>query len=196
MENKSHVFEQEVQILNHAKSVLNQKNFSADILEEELEYLTKNYEKLLADTRVITNISDRLQNKLNVANDQLNITNDKLTTTNEELHTTNEELNATNEKLNSTNALLQRTIDELVRAKVSKKATTIVFMAAILLFVISEVFLEPIVDKLFPNDYIINIVIKGSIALLLKPIDYLVESYLLRGAMRNSRKIKSYTVDV
>lgn len=179
-DNKQHVFEQEVQVLSRAKAILKQNDLSLEQFEKEFDNLTDNFEKLLGDTRVITKISDRLQNKLND-------TNDKLIDTNEELKSVNEELNTTNEKL-------QLTIDELVKARVSKRATTIVFMAAIMLFVVSEVFLEPLVDSAFPNDYIINISIKGSIALLLKPIDYLVERYLLSSAMRKSKMQRTANV--
>ncbi len=166
MQDPKHVFEKEVQALNHAKAVLREKNKSLEKLANEYEALSKDYEKLLGDARVITNISDRLQNRLNRAN---------------------QELQASSEEIQHKNDQLQNTINELTKAKVSKKATTIVLMAAILLFLVSEVFLEPIVDTYFQQEFVINIAIKGSIALLLKPIDYLVEWYLLRDAMHKSR---------
>lgn len=174
MQDPKHVFEKEVQALNHAKSVLREKNNSLEKLAKEYEMLSKDYEKLLGDARVITNISDRLQNRLNKANDELN--------------RANRDLQSSSAEINRKNDLLQNTIDELTKARVSKKATTIVLMAAILLFLVSEVFLEPIVDSYFQQDFIINIAIKGSIALLLKPIDYLVEWFLLKDAMRKTRK--------
>ncbi len=172
-----HVFEKEVQALNHAKTVLREKNQSLEKLAKEYEILSKDYEKLLGDARVITNISDRLQNRLNRANDSLN--------------RANEELSVRADVIRKKNEQLQATIDELTKAKVSKKATTIVLIAAVLLFLISEVFLEPIVDQYFHDDFLINISIKGSIALLLKPIDYLVEWFLLRDTMRKTKKIEA-----
>ncbi|NJO01020.1 MAG: hypothetical protein HC880_04380 [Bacteroidia bacterium] len=126
MQDPKHVFEKEVQALNHAKSVLREKNNSLEKLAKEYEMLSKDYEKLLGDARVITNISDRLQNRLNKANDELN--------------RANRDLQSSSAEINRKNDLLQNTIDELTKARVSKKATTIVLMAAILLFLVSEVF--------------------------------------------------------
>lgn len=161
------VFDNETQYLKQAKLVLAQADQSAESLRQEYEVLIAQYEKLLGDSSVITKISDRLQNRLNRANDKLE---------------------ASSREIKRKNELLQDAIKELTKARVSKRATTIVFMAAIILFIISEVFLEPIVDAYFQDDVYINIAIKGSIALLLKPIDYLVEWYLLRDTMRKTRQ--------
>lgn len=166
MRDSIHVFDKEVQTLEHARSVLQKTPQEVEALTQEFEALSDDYEKLLDDAQVITKISDRLQNRLNKAN---------------------EELTQSHKEIKRKNELLQNTIDELTKAKISKKATTIVFTAAILLFVVSEVFLEPIVDSFIKQNYI-NVAIKGSIALLLKPIDYLVEWYLLRDAMRKAKK--------
>ena len=174
MQDPKHVFEKEVQALNHAKAVLKEKNKSIERLSKEYELLSKDYEKLLGDTRVITNISDRLQNRLNRANTELN--------------KVNLDLQASSEEIKRKNEQLRNTIDELTKARISRKATTITLLAAILLFMVSEVFLEPIVDSFFQSEFYINLIIKGSIALLLKPIDYLVEWYLLQDAMQKSRK--------
>lgn len=179
MQDPKHVFEKEVQALNHAKAVLREKNQSLEKLAKEYEVLSKDYEKLLDDTRVITNISDRLQNRLNRANDQLN--------------RVNQDLQESSEVIQRKNEQLQSYIDELTKARVSKKATTIVLMAAIVLFLISEVFLEPIVDSYINQDsqyFFFNIAIKLSIAILLKPIDYVVEGYLMRDARRKSEAVK------
>ena len=160
------VFEKEVQALNHAKSMVKIEGATLEDMRTEYALLVKDYEKLLDDTRVITKISDRLQNRLDRANEKLSLSRDEIARKNE---------------------MLQSTIDELTKARIGRKATTIVLGAAVLLFLISEVFLEPIVDA-YANNFGISIFIKLSIALLLKPIDYLVEWYLTRDTMRKSRR--------
>lgn len=194
-DNKQHVFDKELNTLNHAKTVLERESISAEDIQAEYKDLTENYQQLLADTRVITNISDRLQNKLNITNDKLQNANDTLEANSKEIEEKNEELKAINDEvekknqlLQSTNETLQNTIDELTKARISRQAATIVLMAAILLFIISELFLEPIVDKYFKDNFLISVAIKGSIALLLRPIDYLLEGYLQRLAVQKSTK--------
>ena len=182
MQEPNDVFNREVQTLKEAKAVLKKKTNSLEELKEAYKTLSQDYESLLGDARVITNISDRLQNRLNITNDKLHLTNDKLNDANLELKRSAEEIQGKNE-------LLQSTIDELTKAKIGRKTTTIVLMAAVLLFLISEVFLEPIVDKYFQQDFFYNIGIKLSIALLLKPIDYLVEWVLMKDTMRKSKQV-------
>ncbi|MCU0447364.1 MAG: hypothetical protein MUE85_20910 [Microscillaceae bacterium] len=187
MHTSKDVFEKEVLALNHAKSVLKQSPTSPNQLLKEYEQLSKDYEKLLNDAKVITNISDRLQNKLNQANDKLNETNEELNEANHSLTISAEEIQRKNELLQKTNELLQETIEELVKARVGRRAATVVLMVAILLFVLSEVFLEPIIDDYFQNEVWMNLIIKLLLALSLRPIDYFVEHYLRRAAMKKTR---------
>ena len=171
-----HVFEKETQVLKSAQKTLENQDITQDLLWKEYAYLTKNYEKLLGDSRVITNISDRLQNRLNAAN--------------ENLQHQSEEIRAINTQLEKKAIELQSSIDELTRAKISRKATTITLIAAVILFIISEGLLEPWVEKYMPSNQIgswVGFLMKGLIALLLKPIDYLVESYLKKEARRKSQ---------
>lgn len=165
--NQDNVFNAESQVLKHSKDILESPIQDKRTLFEEYKKLTDNYGKLLSDAKLITNVSDRLQNRLNKAHDKLKVSS---------------------EEVKRKNKLLEETIDELTKAKVGRRATTIVFMAAILLFIATEVFIEPIVDVHFKNN-IINIGLKGSIALLLKPIDYLVEGYLMRSARKKSKTL-------
>ena len=100
---------------------------------DELKQITVNYEELLDQTVLITRISDRLQKKLDKTNDKLQNLNDQL---------------------NDKNIELQNTIDDLVKAKAGRKATTIVFIFALILFVFSEALLEPYIDSYADNMYI------------------------------------------
>ncbi|GAB4395490.1 MAG: hypothetical protein OHK0053_03800 [Microscillaceae bacterium] len=190
-EPRKDVFEKEVESLTRAKSILNREDFDRDALLTEYESLSRDYEKLLGDARVMTNVSDRLHHRLNRAYDKINQTLEDLKEAHEELTTKAEEIERKRQLLETTNNLLQNTIDELTRTRISKKATTIALLAAILLFFASEIFLEPLVESIFnlgKEDSAISFLLKGSIALLLKPIDYLVEWYLMRDIRRKTRR--------
>lgn len=154
---KQDVFVNEKKILKKAQAT-SEKALEQEILSEEFKKLTEQYAQLLGDARLVTSVSDRLQNKINRANDQLNEANEKIT--------------AQNDKL-------RQTIVQLREAKVGRKATTIVLLLAVVLFLISEAFIEPQIEKVI-DDWYIGLIFKGLIALLLKPIERIVEKVLLR----------------
>lgn len=186
------VFEKEVETLNRAKQLLNTKEHSIEQIKEEYEKLSLEYENLLNDARVMTRVSDRLQVKLNKAYDQLNHKTNLLEETHGKLDLAYKDLQKSTEEIDQKRIMLQNLVDELTQAKVSKRATTITLTAAILLFGISELFFDPIIDNYYEDDFFTNIILKMSFALLLKPIDYLIEWYLLQEVKRkNARNLKN-----
>ena len=134
---------------------------------EELNLITDNYEELLDQTVLITRISDRLQKKLDKTNDKLQNLNDQL---------------------NDKNIELQDTIDDLVKAKAGRKATTIVFVFALVLFVFSEALIEPYIDS-YANNIYLSLSIKAVIAMMIKPLEMLVEKSLLKSARKRAVKV-------
>ena len=140
--------------------------------EAELKNICDNYEELLDQTVLITRISDRLQKKLDKTNDKLQGLNDQL---------------------NDKNVELQNTIDDLVKAKAGRKATTIVFIFALFLFVFSEALIEPYIDS-YANNMYLSLAIKAVIAMSIKPFEMLVETALLKAARKKTmqeRKLKT-----
>lgn len=85
-------------------------------------------------------------------------------------------------KLNEKNEELQKTIDELVRVKISRKATTIVIIVAVVIFFVVEVFIEPIIER--HTEFYYGIIIKLALVLLFKPVEMLIENKLLHRAKR------------
>lgn len=166
-ESKSHVFEREVEILEKSESLLKSSNKSNEELTQEYSSLTGAYAQLLEETRLITRVSDRLQNKINRANDKLSDQAKKI--------------NYINNELQNNNNALKTALEQLTKAKVSNKTTTIVLTFAILLFFISEGFLEPIIERRV-DSFWLGLLFKGSIVILLKPIEMVVEKYLDRKA--------------
>ena len=149
---KGHVFGKESKYLNHAEKIREQASeLSQEELAEEYKLLADQYALLLGDAKIVTSVSDRLQNKVNKANDQILDQNEKL----------------------------RQTIRLLKEARAGKKATTIVLLLAIVLFLFSEAFLEPKIER-FVDDWYVGLLLKGIIAVILKPIESLVEKYLYK----------------
>lgn len=156
---KRHVFEKETAILEHIQEFLAKDDVTKDQYKEELLEVKNYYEDLLDQGMLITKVSDRLQNKLNNLNGKLTDKNDEL----------------------------QNTIDELTKAKVGRKATTIVLLVAVGLFLVSEGLLEPQIEAQIGDNIWLGLLFKGLIALLLKPIETLTEKYLMKQAINNKQ---------
>jgi hypothetical protein len=150
------VFSKETEILNTSKSL----SESGNVGKEEYEELCKYYEDLLNQGKLITRVSDRLQNKLNNANE------------------------ATAQK----NIELQKTIDELTKTKISKRAVTYVLILAVFLFILSEVVIDPFIEK-YAHSFYLSLFSKGVIALGLKPLESFVESAMLQKAQAKAMKV-------
>ncbi len=156
---KKGVFEKESAILDHMQNFLEKDDVKDEEYKEEIKQVSRYYEELLDQAKLITKVSDRLQNKLN-------------------------NLNA---KLNDKNIELQNTIDELTKARVGRRATTIALFVAVGLFLISEGVVEPQIESaLGPGNFGLGLAFKGVIALLLKPIETLSEKLLMKRALKEA----------
>ena len=149
---KNQVFEKETRILSYSKSILNKpkEEISVDELRREYEVLSQSYGELLGEVKLLTSVSDRLQNKLNRAN--------------ETVIKRSEELRENTELLN--------------RARVGKQSTTIMLLLAVIFFLMADWMIDPE----FPDAGNIVAAIKIAVALLLKPLEMLLENVLLKTA--------------
>ncbi|MFT6783517.1 MAG: hypothetical protein ACJA1A_003457 [Saprospiraceae bacterium] len=136
------------------------------IFKNDLDDFSSDYEELLAQARVITRVSDRLQKKLDNANVQIKEQNDQIKVKNVEL---------------------EATIQELAKARVGRKASTIMFTLAIILFISEEYFVEPIIETFVSIQYL-GIAIKGALALMLKFFEGGLESFFLNQEKRKILK--------
>jgi hypothetical protein len=148
---KKDLFQLEKNILNDSAIVAENPELSVEEMKKEYEALRVHYSDLIDQSKLITRVSDKLQKKLDKVNGDLEARNGEL----------------------------QLTIDALTKAKASKKATTIVLILAVVLFLVSEGFLDPIID-LYAGGIAIALVVKGTLALLLKPVESFIENLLLR----------------
>jgi hypothetical protein len=177
---KQQLFQHEITVLEHSRTIIADDSKSKEEIVKDYSKLCDHYEEMLDQSKLITKVSDKLQNKLNSANAALADKNNEL----------------------------QETIDELTKAKIGKKAATITFGLAVILFVLSEGFLDPIIEttakKLFidnPNQATFikysNIILWTSMfgklimALLLKPLETFIEEYLLKRAIQQQKKLET-----
>lgn len=159
------LYHQEEKQLQNFKELLKNN----EVFVEDIDNILQNYEDLLNESKVITRISDRLQKKLDKANIRIQTQNGQITKTNSEL---------------------KETIGHLARARVGKKASTIMFTAAIFLFVTEEYYLSSIIEQYVNLPYI-SLAIKGLIALFLKFVESGLEGFYLK---REKAKIMNNSV--
>ncbi len=169
---QSDVFQSEIDFLNEVRALAENDSIPPETVKENYKALCTKYERLIGEAKLLTSVSDRLHSKLNEANEKLKRQSD--------------EINKINDDLKVNNNLLQDTIDQLVKAKVGRKASSIVLLIAILLFIVSEGVLEPFVEEKVGNEQI-GFLFKLGIAILLKPIDVLVERYMMRKALKDRK---------
>ena len=157
------IYQREIENLEQSKKFLQSSNYSQVELQLEYKKLVENYEELIDQVKIITKISDRLQNKLNKTNDALE---------------------NSNIQLNNLNRQLNETIDQLTEAKIGRKAGTIVMILVLALFLISEAFIEPIIDRAFPDNFLVGLGLKLVVAILIKPGEDFTNKYMLRQARK------------
>jgi len=82
------------------------------------------------------------------------------------------------------NFQLQKTIDELTRTKISRRAKAITLFVAMALIVIEDTIMHFAVNPYAHDDFLITLVANGAIVLLLKPIENIIEQFLLSRLVR------------
>lgn len=148
------LYQREDKILENFQKKIDDNSFTLDDIKE----FKSHYESLTAESQVMLKISDRLQKRLDTANV-------KITQKNEEIL--------------QKNTKLKEAIEKLAEARVGKKASTIMFTVAILLFMSEEIYLGPLVEYFINFSYLI-LLFKGGIALVLKGIETFLETYFTK----------------
>lgn len=134
------------------------------IYKEDLDSFSDEYEELVAQAKVITRVSDRLQKKLDNANLQIR---------------------EQNEEIKDKNIQLADTVDQLAKAKVGRRASTILFTLAVVLFILEQLLLEPIIERYFETKFI-SLAVLGLLFMLVKFSEGAMESYFMN---REKKKI-------
>ena len=132
-----------------------------DVNLEDAVGIAMHYKDLLDQSKVITRISDRLQKKLDHANQKIKKQNSEIQVKNTQLETT---------------------IDQLDKMTMGKKATRILFVFFIVIFISEQLFLEPVIENWINSpDYgqFLGIGIMLLVAILLKFFEGKLEGYFL-----------------
>ncbi|MFK7951999.1 MAG: hypothetical protein AB8B73_04075 [Ekhidna sp.] len=127
------------------------------IFKEDLDGFSNEYEELIAQAKVITRVSDRLQKKLDNANIQIR---------------------DQNEEIKDKNLELGNTIEQLAVARVGRKASTIMLTVALVLFILEQIFIEPIIDANITIPYV-GLGILAALFFLIKVLEGRLESYFM-----------------
>ncbi len=156
----SKLFEEEDEILEEFQKKIDDKSYS----HEDVIAFKRKFEDQTAESQVMLRIGDRLQQRLDMANLKIKEKSD--------------EIASKNNKLN-------QALDNLIKARVGKKASTIMFTITILLFISEEVYIEPLVEYFVGYLYLI-LILKGVVALILKSFESVLENIFVN---REKKKI-------
>lgn len=127
------------------------------IFKEDLEDFSNEYEELIAQAKVITRVSDRLQKKLDNANLQIR---------------------EQNEEIKEKNVELSQTIEQLAKARVGRRASTIMLTVGLGLFILEQIFIEPILQQ-HVNIPFLNYGILIVLFFLVKVFESSLEKYFM-----------------
>lgn len=127
------------------------------IFKEDLEDFSNEYEELIAQAKVITRVSDRLQKKLDNANLQIR---------------------DQNEEIKDKNVELGKTIDQLAQARVGRRASTIMLTVGLTLFILEQIFIEPKIEEISGNS-LFNYLILGVLFFFVKLFESRLEKYFM-----------------
>lgn len=140
--------------LNLYRKKLHDKRFTV----KDARNLTDRYHELLKESSALARISDRLGSRLENTVFKIRIQNNKIKKLNSDLH---------------------EAIDDLKRAKISRKATAIMYMVAIGLFISEEFILDTWISANFDGNHF-GFFIKVVIVFGLKFFESTLEKYFLK----------------
>jgi tetratricopeptide (TPR) repeat protein len=95
----------------------------------------------------------------------------------------NEQIERQRKEISDKHAQLAATFEEIKRLKVDRKAAVFSWITIIILVIISELFIDPLIDNYAYNN-ILSLLVKVAIALLFKPIDGRYENILWKRTMK------------
>jgi len=102
----------------------------------------------------------------------------------------NEIIEEKNRIIDQKNQELANTLSELMRVKISKKALFITYIILVILVLLSEGLVDPAIEK-YTGSFWLAMLGKLLIALLIKPVDLMMEKILMRQAVRKLKKEKN-----
>ncbi|SFB73777.1 Response regulator receiver domain-containing protein [Flexibacter flexilis DSM 6793] len=167
------------------------------------DYIVKPFQKEEVIVRVDSQIKlYQLNKQLRRNYEDLAVSNEELSVKSNELHHLNtnlealveertEELSGALRSLQASQSLiehknkeLQQTIDQLLRTRAGKRATTIVLVVSFSIFLVEEI-LENIFQNFAQSNFYLLLSFKFLLLLLLKPIELILESTMIKRSHNN-----------
>ena len=148
------LYHEEQRILSDYVGKVKNKDLSMD----DAVNIAVNYKDLLDQSKVITRISDRLQKKLDHAN---------------------QKIKSQNSEIQKKNSELEITIEKLDKMTVGKKASRLLFVLFLVLFITEQLFLEPIIETVVDIPFM-DIGVMLVFAISLKFFESSLEQYFLK----------------
>lgn len=176
---KSLLYAQKMQLAS--KDSLYQTLLKTQHVKEEVRLKTKHEDELW----VLININPILDYELNPESYIVIMSDITEQKKNEQvLQEKNDTIVSQKDEVDKKNNELEIVLRQLTRAKISRKSVTITFILAILLFIASEVIIDPQIERYFVRSQELMIAGKLILALLLKPIEDIVRRQLYRSEMK------------
>jgi len=97
-------------------------------------------------------------------------------------------IKAQKQEIEHKNIQLQDTIDELTITKVSRRAKAITLFIAVALLITEDAIMHFIISPYMHENFFFTLLANGLVVILLKPIEKVVEHYLLSRLVLNRRK--------
>lgn len=163
--NKEQIFEKEEQIFHEVQKMLaeNAQNMEKEQILSELRKMTESYRTLLGEARLLTSVSDRLQSKLNKANDTVLRKNEEL----------------------------EASVTELTTSKIRRQATNVILLLTIFIFIISEGMIDANLQDMqseWFNPWFFIMMVKLVVVVMIFPVQRLIEKTLLKAEKDNNPK--------
>jgi hypothetical protein len=173
-------YSRESEIISHFRSLATKSDRSPEEVAEALKDLTNHYERLLDDSKLLTSVGDRLQKKLKGANLML--------------REQAEEIKRVNATIQEKNVALQESLDALTKAKASRRASALLVIVALVLFLAVE-YPEPWIEAFLSGygGYGIAAIwgIKIFLTMLLLPIQSTLEKVILKQETKRAEADKA-----
>lgn len=173
-------YSRESEIISHFRSLATKPERSPEQIAEALKDLTNHYERLLDDSKLLTSVGDRLQKKLKGANLML--------------REQAEEIKRANSAIQEKNVALQESLDALTKAKASRRASALLIIVALILFLAAEVpepWIESGLSRFGGAGYVAIWGIKIALTLLLLPIQSTLEKVILKQETKRAEADKA-----
>jgi hypothetical protein len=169
MEKPRELYHEEVSNLNNFRLKLD----SHALYKDDLDHFSDQYEELVSQAKVITRVSDRLQKKLDTANTQIK---------------------EQNLEIKDKNDALKITVDQLVKARVGRRASTVMLTVALVLFIVEQIFLQPIIEENITIPFM-DLGILLVLFFIIKSLESTLENYFLNKEKKkiiNNEKVEDF----